>query len=147
MQYASLDSNSRFIPPIPKNFFFFIIITNKIDSIVSAIIYFDVIYGCCIKFSFPFIMNFNGTSFWNTLEQNVGGISTLTSTAILAFSGGILFLVLRLTTNPVVGYLMAPALFGFILAVRGNVADAQRQTELKEQCFGQPRTVCTEAHM
>jgi putative nucleotidyltransferase with HDIG domain len=74
----------------------------------------------------------NKAPFWNTLEQNVGGFSTLTSTAILAFSGGILFNVLILTKSPV-GYLMAPALFGFILAVRGNVADAQRQTELKDQ--------------
>jgi len=74
----------------------------------------------------------NGAPFWNTLQQNVGGVSTLTSTAILAFSGGILFTVLILTKSPV-GYLMAPALFGFILAVRGNVADAQRQTELKDQ--------------
>ena len=68
-------------------------------------------------------------SFWDTLEQNVGGVSTLVSTAILAFSGGILFL---LVLTPL-GKLMAPALFGFILAVRGNVADAQRQTELKDQ--------------
>ena len=72
------------------------------------------------------------TSFWATLEQNVGGLSTLTSTVILNFSGGILYLVLAETPDNV-GYLMAPALFGFILAVRGNVADAQRQTELKDQ--------------
>ena len=71
-------------------------------------------------------------SFWATLEQNVGGLPTLTSTAILNFSGGILYLVLAQTPNNI-GYLMAPALFGFILAVRGNVADAQRQTELKDQ--------------
>jgi putative nucleotidyltransferase with HDIG domain len=32
-----------------------------------------------------------------------------------------------------VGYLMAPALFGFLLAVRGNVADAQQQRQLKDQ--------------
>ncbi len=72
------------------------------------------------------------TSFWATLEQNVGGLPTLTSTAILNFSGGILYLVLAKTPDNI-GYLMAPALFGFILAVRGNVADAQRQTELKDQ--------------
>jgi putative nucleotidyltransferase with HDIG domain len=47
----------------------------------------------------------------------------------LSFSGGIIFLLLQ---SPV-GYVMAPALFGFVLAVRGNVADAQRQTLLKEQ--------------
>src|SRR5437879_13792718 len=32
-----------------------------------------------------------------------------------------------------VGLLMAPGLFGFLLAVRANVADVQRQTELKDQ--------------
>jgi putative nucleotidyltransferase with HDIG domain len=72
----------------------------------------------------------NRAPFWSTLAQNVAGASTLTSTVILGFSGGIISLVLR--EGPV-GYLMAPALFGFILAVRGNVADAQRQTELKDQ--------------
>jgi putative nucleotidyltransferase with HDIG domain len=72
----------------------------------------------------------NRASFWPTLVQNVAGASTLVSTAILGFSGGIIYLVL---TDTPVGYLMAPALFGFILAVRGNVADAQRQTELKDQ--------------
>ncbi len=72
----------------------------------------------------------NRAPFWSTLAQNVAGVSTLTSTVILGFSGGIIYLVL--SERPV-GYLMAPALFGFILAVRGNVADAQRQTELKDQ--------------
>ena len=72
----------------------------------------------------------NRTPFWATLAQNVAGASTLTSTVVLGFSGGIIYLVLN--EGPV-GYLMAPALFGFILAVRGNVADAQRQTELKDQ--------------
>ena len=74
----------------------------------------------------------NGTGFWTTLAQNVGGASTLTSTAVLNFSGGILFLLVSQTRMPV-GYLMAPALFGFLLAVRGNVADAQRQRQLKDQ--------------
>src|SRR5579859_1852796 len=74
----------------------------------------------------------NGTPFWSTLAQNVVGFATLVSTGILNFSGGILFLILDKTPDRI-GYLMAPALFGFILAVRGNVADAQRQTELKDQ--------------
>jgi putative nucleotidyltransferase with HDIG domain len=73
-----------------------------------------------------------GTSFWATLEQNVAGLSTLTSTAVLGFSGGVLFLLLAQVPHQY-GYFMAPALFGFILAVRSNVADAQRQTELKDQ--------------
>ena len=77
-----------------------------------------------------FVSYANRTPFWSTLVQNVAGARTLISTAILGFSGGIIYLVL---TDAPVGYLMAPALFGFILAVRGNVADAQRQTELKDQ--------------
>ena len=76
----------------------------------------------------------NRTSFWLTLAQNVAGVSTLISTVILGISGGILYLLVApgLLQSPV-GYLMAPVLFGFLLAVRGNVADAQRQTELKDQ--------------
>ena len=68
------------------------------------------------------------TPFMTTLYQNVGAVA-LSSTAILYFSGGILFLLIQ---NPV-GMVMAPGLFGFLLAVRGNVADVQRQTELKDQ--------------
>jgi putative nucleotidyltransferase with HDIG domain len=63
-----------------------------------------------------------------TLLENVG-VTTLMSTAALSFSGGIIYLLLQ---NPV-GYIMAPGLFGFVLAVRGNVADAQRQAVLKDQ--------------
>jgi putative nucleotidyltransferase with HDIG domain len=68
------------------------------------------------------------TPFLTTLRQNVGAVA-LSSTAILYFSGGILFLLIKTE----VGMLMAPGLFGFLLAVRGNVADVQRQTELKDQ--------------
>jgi putative nucleotidyltransferase with HDIG domain len=64
----------------------------------------------------------------NTLFENVG-VAALLGTAGLSFSGGIIYLLLQ---NPV-GYIMAPGLFGFVLAVRGNVADAQRQTLLKDQ--------------
>jgi putative nucleotidyltransferase with HDIG domain len=72
------------------------------------------------------------TSFWTVLAENVAGLSTLTSTAILGFSGGILYALLYYVPYGI-GYFMAPGLFGFLLAVRGNVADAQRQTELKDQ--------------
>jgi len=68
------------------------------------------------------------TPVWTTIFENVG-TSTLVATVALSFSGGILFLLLQ---TPV-GYIMAPGLFAFVLAVRGNVADAQRQTELKDQ--------------
>ncbi len=66
-----------------------------------------------------------------TLSQNVGTSTTL-GTLALSFSGGILYLLLRSMPYGV-GYIMAPGLFGFVLAVRGNVADAQRQSELKDQ--------------
>lgn len=71
------------------------------------------------------------TSIWNTLAQNVG-FGTLFATLVLNFAGGILFLLLHAKPFPV-GYIIAPGLFGFVLAVRGNVADAQRQTLLKDQ--------------
>ena len=63
-----------------------------------------------------------------TIVENVG-ISTVIATVALSFSGGII----RLLLEHPVGYIMAPGLFGFVLAVRGNVADAQRQTLLKDQ--------------
>ena len=69
-----------------------------------------------------------GASVLATLFENVG-LSTIGATLALSFSGGIIYLLLK--TN--VGYVMAPGLFGFVLAVRGNVADAQRQTVLKDQ--------------
>ncbi|HKW07205.1 MAG TPA: MFS transporter [Candidatus Dormibacteraeota bacterium] len=62
------------------------------------------------------------------LFENLGGPAVI-GTAALSFSGGIIYLLLQ---TPV-GYIMAPGLFGFVLAVRGNVADAQRQSVLKEQ--------------
>ncbi len=71
------------------------------------------------------------TSLWNTIAQNVGA-STLLATLVLSFAGGILYLLLQTKPFPV-GYVIAPGLFGFVLAVRGNVADAQRQTLLKDQ--------------
>ena len=71
------------------------------------------------------------TSFWTTISQNVGA-STMVATLALSFAGGILYLLLKTPPIPV-GYIMAPGLFGFVLAVRGNVADAQRQGELKDQ--------------
>jgi MFS family permease len=70
----------------------------------------------------------NRTSLVTTLFENVG-VTALLGTAGLSFSGGIIYLLLQ---SPV-GYIMAPGLFGFVLAVRGNVADAQRQTLLKDQ--------------
>lgn len=67
-------------------------------------------------------------SFVSTLFENVG-LSALFGTAAVSFSGGIIYLLLQ---SPI-GYVMAPGLFGFVLAVRGNLADAQRQTVLKDQ--------------
>jgi len=70
----------------------------------------------------------NRASLLTTLFENVGA-STLLATLALSFSGGIIYVLLH---TPV-GYIMAPGLFGFVLAVRGNVADAQRQALLKDQ--------------
>jgi putative nucleotidyltransferase with HDIG domain len=70
-------------------------------------------------------------SFLTTISQNVGA-TTMLATLALSFAGGILYLLLTYAPGPV-GYIMAPGLFGFVLAVRGNVADAQRQGELKDQ--------------
>ena len=76
----------------------------------------------------------NRTSFWMTLDQNVAGASTLISTVVLGISGGVLYLLVAPGLLPFpVGYFMAPILFGFLVAIRGNVADAQRQRELKDQ--------------
>jgi putative nucleotidyltransferase with HDIG domain len=68
---------------------------------------------------------------WTTIFENVG-VRPLMATLALSFSGGILYLLLQTQPFPV-GYIMAPGLFAFVLAVRGNVADAQRQGELKDQ--------------
>ena len=75
--------------------------------------------------TFSFI---NRTSFISTLSQNIGA-RTLASTMVLSFSGGILWLLVQTT----VGMVMAPGLFGFLWAIRNQVADVQKQTELKEQ--------------
>src|ERR1700730_14347582 len=70
------------------------------------------------------------TSFWTTMFENVG-IPTLLATLALSFAGGILYLLLQAPGG--IGYIMAPGLFGFVRAVRSNVADAQLQAELKDQ--------------
>jgi len=74
-----------------------------------------------------------------TLFENVG-VTAVIGTAAVSFSGGIIALLLQspiyVVLGPIqlpLGYIMAPGLFGFVLAVRGNLADAQRQTLLKDQ--------------
>jgi putative nucleotidyltransferase with HDIG domain len=67
-------------------------------------------------------------SFWVTLSDNIG-LSSPLATLTLSFASGILYLLLQFP----VGYVVAPGLFGFVLAIRGNIADAQRHTLLKEQ--------------
>ena len=71
------------------------------------------------------------SSFWTTLLDNVGFAETVPTIA-LNFAGGILYLLLFAQPYPV-GYVIAPGLFGFVLAVRGTIADVQRQTLLKDQ--------------
>jgi len=71
------------------------------------------------------------TSFWSTLLDNIG-LPTTVATIALSFAGGILYLLLSAKPWPV-GYVLAPGLFGFVLAIRGTIADVQRQTVLKDQ--------------
>src|SRR5438067_5343945 len=71
------------------------------------------------------------SSFWTTLLDNVG-LGAMVPTIALNFAGGILYLLLFAQPKPV-GYLIAPGLFGFVLAVRSTIADVQRQTLLKDQ--------------
>jgi len=70
-------------------------------------------------------------SFFTTLLDNVG-LPTTAATLALSFAGGILFLLLQANPFPV-GYVIAPGLFIFVLAVRGTISDVQRQTVLKDQ--------------
>jgi putative nucleotidyltransferase with HDIG domain len=70
-------------------------------------------------------------SFFTTLLDNVG-LPTTAATLALSFAGGILYLLLQAKPFPV-GYIIAPGLFIFVLAVRGTIADVQRQTVLKDQ--------------
>jgi len=48
---------------------------------------------------------------------------------ISGFAGGLLFLVLKLPE----GYIMAPGLFGILVAVRSNMVDAQQQSDARFQ--------------
>src|SRR5438552_3189227 len=70
-------------------------------------------------------------SFFATLLDNAG-LPTTAATLALSFAGGILFLLLQADPFPV-GYVIAPGLFIFVLAVRGTISDVQRQTVLKDQ--------------
>lgn len=69
------------------------------------------------------IAGLSGTSTIQALIENVGG-TALRSQMIMGFVGGMLVLVLQ--QRPV-GYLMALGLFGVLVAVRANMADAQQQ--------------------
>ena len=118
-------------------------IDNVIPSLAITLLpqhqWWTLIAGTVAYVAFSMFLNYsitaralsfvNHTTFGSTLTQNVGAV-TLASTSILSFSGGILFLLINMWP---VGLLMAPGLFGFLLAVRANVADVQRQTELKDQ--------------
>lgn len=70
-------------------------------------------------------------SFWTVVLDNVG-FAAMVPTLALNFAGGILYLLLFAQPYPV-GYIVAPGLFGFVLAVRSTIADVQRQTVLKDQ--------------
>lgn len=61
-------------------------------------------------------------SFWRVFAANVG-MDSVRSVLILCVGGGILYMVLQLPA----GYFMGVGLLGLLLAVRLNMADAQRQ--------------------
>ncbi len=69
-----------------------------------------------------------GSNVWQVIQDNVG-FAAIRSLLVLGVSGGILY---ELLLNPV-GYLLAPALFGFVLSVRSNMAAAQQQAEARVQ--------------
>jgi predicted MFS family arabinose efflux permease len=62
-------------------------------------------------------------SMLQALVENVG-FTTIRTMMIMGFVGGMLYLVLV----PQVGYVMALGLFGILIAIRANLADAQQQT-------------------
>lgn len=61
-------------------------------------------------------------SFWRVFAANVG-MDSVRSILILCVGGGVLYMVLQLPA----GYFMGVGLLGLLLAVRLNMADAQRQ--------------------
>ena len=69
-----------------------------------------------------------GKSTLSSLIENVG-LTTIRSNVIMGFVGGLLYEVLRRD----VGYVMALALLGVLVAVRGNIADAGRQSQERLQ--------------
>jgi MFS family permease len=98
---------------------------------VRTVVYGVVVVGLNYIITALAVSSVSRASFWTTLFDNIGA-ATASATVALSFSGGIIYLLLQLNPRPV-GYVMAPFLFAFVLAIRGNVADAQRQTELKNQ--------------
>jgi len=61
-------------------------------------------------------------NFWSVFSTNVG-FSSIRSVVILAIGGGALHMLLQMPA----GYLMGIGLLGLLMAVRSNMADAQRQ--------------------
>ncbi|HEX6348371.1 MAG TPA: MFS transporter [Candidatus Dormibacteraeota bacterium] len=61
-------------------------------------------------------------TFWSVFTTNVG-FSSIRSVVILAIGGGALYMLLQMPA----GYLMGIGLLGLLMAVRSNMADAQRQ--------------------
>jgi putative nucleotidyltransferase with HDIG domain len=96
-----------------------------------TVVYGVVVVGLNYIITALAVSSVSRTSFWTTMFDNIGA-ATAGATIVLSFSGGIIYLLLQIPPRPV-GYVMAPFLFGFVLAIRGNVADAQRQTKLKDQ--------------
>jgi HD domain-containing protein len=72
-----------------------------------------------------------GSSVGKTLIENVG-IGAIRSTVLLCFAGGVVYdLIKYLPHNS--GYILSFGLFGFVLSVRANLADIQRQIQARVQ--------------
>ena len=119
-------------------------IAHGIPSLLVTLIPAGELWSLPVKtasyMSMAFVINYSLTAGVFTLltrstllqviRENVGW-ATGSATLVLGFSGGIIYLLLQYPGW--IGYIMAPGLFGFLIAVRGNVADAQRQAEAREQ--------------
>lgn len=72
-----------------------------------------------------------GTSVTKTLVENVG-VGAIRSMVLLCFAGGVVYDLLKYLPYHS-GYLLSFGLFGFVLSVRANLADVQRQVQARVQ--------------
>src|SRR5438067_2829278 len=82
--------------------------------------------GASLVIGFPLMAGafalYGRENFWSVFTTNVG-FSSIRSVVIMAIGGGALYMLLQMPA----GYLMGVGLLGLLMAVRSNMADAQRQ--------------------